>query len=94
MNNLLETNQNLDLKFYKDQVFSAVHIGDFVLADENKKPPLLPKVCVIMPVYNTKPSYIRSAVESVTTKQTYKGQISLIIVDDGSTDARVVKYLD
>ena len=32
--------------------------------------------------------------ESVTAKQTYQGQIHLIIIDDGSTDARVVKYLD
>ena len=47
-----------------------------------------------MPVYNTKPSYIRSAVESVTTKQSYQGQIKLVIVDDGSTDARVAKYLE
>ena len=47
-----------------------------------------------MPIYNTKPSYIRTAVESVTSKQTYKGPIKLIIVDDGSTDARVIKFLD
>ena len=47
-----------------------------------------------MPVYNTKPSYIRTAVESVTSKQTYKGPLKLIIVDDGSTDARVIKFLD
>ena len=94
MNELLENNQNLDLNFYKDQIFSAVHIGDFVLDDDTKKVSPLPKICVVMPVYNTKPSYIRSAVESVTTKQSYQGQIKLVIVDDGSTDARVAKYLE
>ena len=72
MNELLENNQNLDLNFYKDQIFSAVHIGDFVLDDDTKKVSPLPKICVVMPVYNTKPSYIRSAVESVTSKQSYQ----------------------
>ena len=35
MNTLLESNRDLDLTHYKDQIFSAVHIGDFVLVDDN-----------------------------------------------------------
>ena len=37
MNKLLESNRDLDLTHYKDQIFSAVHIGDFVLLDESQK---------------------------------------------------------
>ena len=37
MNELLESNREIDLTHYKDQVFSAVHIGDFVLIDDSQK---------------------------------------------------------
>ena len=95
MNTLFVNRRDLNLKFYKEQIFSSVHIGDFVLIEnQNEALQDLPKICVVMPVYNTKPSYIKQAMESVTVKQTYAGPIHLIIVDDGSTDARVVKYLD
>ena len=47
-----------------------------------------------MPVFNTSPSYLKEAVESIVVHQTYKGSISLIIVDDGSTNMRTCAYLE
>ena len=44
---------------------------------------MLPKITVIMPVYNGE-LYIREAISSITT-QTYKN-IDIIIIDDGSKD--------
>lgn len=37
MNSLLESSRDLDLTHYKDQIFSAVHIGDFILIDDSQK---------------------------------------------------------
>lgn len=47
-----------------------------------------------MPVFNTNPAYLKEAVESIILNQTYKGQIDLIIVDDGSSNMRTVAYLE
>ena len=55
----------------------------------------MPKVSVVMPVYNTPEEYLRQAVESVLN-QTFK-DFELIILDDGSTNnvAEVIRsYTD
>ena len=46
-----------------------------------------------MSVFNTSPQYIKDAVVSILETQTYKGQISLVIIDDGSTDPRTIQHL-
>lgn len=51
----------------------------------------MPKVSVIMPVYNTKEIYLRQAIESVLT-QTFT-DFEFIIVNDGSIES-VVRILD
>ena len=45
-------------------MFSAVHIGEFILKGDLEKP-ALPHVAVVMPVFNTKVSYLRESVESI-----------------------------
>ena len=52
---------------------------------------MLPKISVIMPVYNTKEIYLRQAIESVLT-QTFT-DFEFIIVNDGST-IDTIKILD
>jgi hypothetical protein len=53
LNNILFSNTDLDLEFYKRQMFNAVHIGDFMLKGKYKpKPKMI--VGIIMPVFNTK----------------------------------------
>jgi glycosyltransferase EpsE len=37
---------------------------------------------------------LKEAIVSIIKNQTYKGQLCLIIVDDGSTDPKTVKLLD
>ncbi len=44
----------------------------------------MPKISVIMPVYNTPEGYLREAIESILN-QTY-GDFEFIIIDDGSTN--------
>ena len=46
---------------------------------------MLPKVAIICANYNYG-DYIEAAIESVLCVQTYKGEIRLYVVDDGSTD--------
>jgi glycosyltransferase involved in cell wall biosynthesis len=55
---------------------------------------VLPTVAIVMPVYNTQTSFLKEAILSVVKSQTYKGQLWLIIVDDGSTDPKTVKMLE
>ena len=47
-----------------------------------------------MPVYNSNPHYIKEAVDSIIINQTYKGPLNLVIINDGSTNARTVQYLE
>ena len=55
----------------------------------------MPKVSVLMPVYNTKEEFLKESVESILN-QTYQ-EFELIIVDDGSSndvEAIIKKYND
>lgn len=50
----------------------------------NKK---MPKISVLLPVYNTKEAYLRACIESIL-RQSY-GDFELIIINDASTDEHV-----
>ncbi|MBO6087625.1 glycosyltransferase [bacterium] len=52
----------------------------------------MPKISVLMPVYNTKEEWLKEAVESILN-QTYK-DFEFIIIDDGSTNKGTIKVLD
>ena len=47
----------------------------------------MPKISVIMPVYNTKKEYLCEAIESILA-QTFT-DFELIIIDDGSTNGNL-----
>ncbi|MBO4674808.1 MAG: glycosyltransferase family 2 protein [Elusimicrobiaceae bacterium] len=49
------------------------------------------KISVIIPVYNVRPDFIETAINSVLN-QTYKN-IEIIVVDDGSTEKETLDYL-
>jgi hypothetical protein len=52
MNQCMKEGKNLDIEnFYSRKSFNSVHIGDFKLLSDIKAAPM-PKVAVIMPVYN------------------------------------------
>ena len=51
----------------------------------------MPKVSVLMPVYNTKEEYLREAIESILN-QTFT-DFEFIILNDGSTDENVEKVI-
>jgi len=50
-----------------------------------------PKISIIMPVYNTNPSFLKAAIHSV--KNQYYNNWQLCICDDGSTDKEIHKIL-
>ena len=50
-----------------------------------------PKVSVLMPVYNTKEAYLRTAIESIL-KQTFT-DFEFLIMNDNSTDKNVEKVI-
>lgn len=52
----------------------------------------MPKVSVIMPVYNQSASYLQDAIESITG-QTFQ-DFEFIIIDDGTTDSKAIRLLD
>lgn len=54
----------------------------------------MPVVVVVMPVYNTNPQFLKEAIDSIVVTQTYRGPITLVIVNDGSTNQRTVQYLE
>ena len=51
----------------------------------------MPRVSVLMPTYNTRPEYLREAVDSVLA-QTFK-DFELIILDDASTECNVEEVI-
>jgi len=51
----------------------------------------MPKISVIMPVYNTNPEYLKQAAESILN-QTF-GDFEFIIINDGSTNPDVEKTI-
>lgn len=73
MNTLLEQRHIINLEHYREQMFNAVHVGDFVTTPENQNPANSftqqnaekAKVCILMPVFNTNPTYMKEAVESI-----------------------------
>jgi len=54
----------------------------------------LPSVAVIMPVFNSSPQFLKEAIDSIVVNQTYRGPITLVIINDGSTSQRTVQYLE
>lgn len=51
-----------------------------------------PEISVILPVFNTKVSYLQESIASVLN-QTFK-RFELLIIDDGSTDENCVEFLN
>ncbi|MBR1778784.1 MAG: glycosyltransferase, partial [Alphaproteobacteria bacterium] len=51
----------------------------------------MPKVSVLLPVYETSEAYLRECIEGIIS-QTYK-DFELIIVNDASTDANVERVV-
>ena len=97
MNGLLEAKHSMNLSYYREQIFSSVHVGDFVTsigAPQVSGQASLPSVAVIVPVFNTNPQFLKEAIDSIVVTQTYKGPITIIIVNDGSTNPRTNQYLD
>ena len=47
-----------------------------------------------MPVYNTNPQFLKEAIDSIVLTQTYRGPITLVIIDDGSTSSRTVQFIE
>ena len=54
----------------------------------------MPTVVVLMPVYNTNPQFLKEAIDSIVVTQSYKGPITLIIINDGSTNQRTNQFLE
>ena len=89
MNKCMKEGKNLDIDgFYSRQSFNSVQFGDFKLQDIKAVP--MPKVAVIMPVYNGS-EYLKEAIQSIIN-QTYMNLV-LIIVNDGSTEPEVAEII-
>ena len=52
----------------------------------------MPKVSVIIPVYNTNPNYIKTAIDSVSNQTL--NDIEIIVIDDGSTNQSTLNFLE
>jgi hypothetical protein len=95
LNAFIDSDTRIDLEHYRLNQFNSVHIGAFVtmqgittISIKQEKP----KVAVVMPVFNQRVHFFREAVESVL-RQTHT-ELCLIIVDDGSTDAKLLEHMD
>jgi len=61
MNTLLEGGHKINLAYYREKIFSAVHVGDFITTQGSQNPANSftqqnapqPSVCIVMPVFNT-----------------------------------------
>ena len=47
-----------------------------------------------MPVFNSSPQFLKEAIDSIVLHQTYRGPLTLVIINDGSTNPRTVQYLE
>jgi len=47
-----------------------------------------------MPVFNSSPQFLKEAIDSIVLNQTYRGPVTLVIINDGSTNQRTVQYLE
>ena len=65
----MKEKRDLDIDFYSKQIFPAVHIGEFRLAPkpaiEVEDTIVLPKVAIVMPVFNTQLSFLKESILSV-----------------------------
>ena len=102
MNTLLRDNHNINLNYYREQIFSSVHVGDFITTQGSMASTTMsmggqasqPSVVVVMPVYNSSPQFLKEAIDSIVVNQTYRGPITLVIINDGSSNPRTVQYLE
>jgi O-antigen biosynthesis protein len=68
------------------------HVVALAAADADPSPLASPFVSLIVPVYNTPPSYLSSVVSSIRAQRA--GAAELILSDDGSTDSATCAWLD
>ena len=68
------------------------HVVALAAADADPSPLASPFVSLIVPVFNTPPSYLSSVVSSVRSQRA--GAAELILSDDGSTDRATCAWLD
>ena len=80
---LFITQNNNNQFFVRNLIVNGVYIIFVLNIKKNIRIMNVPKVSVIMPVYNTA-QYLKEALDSICTQSLYELQI--IIVDDGSTD--------
>lgn len=90
LNKYLDSNTDINLDYYRLNQFNSVHIGNFVTDQSVQLRESL--VAVVMPVFNQRVHFFRDAVESIL-RQSYT-HIRLVIVDDGSTDAKLLQLME